>query len=185
MNHVDRRVPTRSDEVVFGAVAKKRKRDPVVVAPGAGRAYPMGRVSAVFKADGEETRGRYSISEWWLEPYTRGPGAHSHEEDDVFFVIEGTMSFFVGGEWIDAPKGSLVIAPGGSAHDFENRTAKRAGALNVSVPGDFEPHMEGIAEWFRARAAAAARTENAPRDKSVGRRRATGSTKPARSKTRR
>jgi Cupin domain len=76
----------------------------------------MGPVHAVFKADGDETRGRYSISEWWLEPYTRGPGAHTHEEDDVFFVIEGTMSFFVGGAWIDAPKGSLVIAPGGTAH---------------------------------------------------------------------
>ena len=75
----------------------------------------MGPVHAVFKADGDETRGRYSISEWWLEPYTRGPGAHTHEEDDVFFVIEGTMSFFVGGAWIDAPKGSLVIAPGGTA----------------------------------------------------------------------
>jgi mannose-6-phosphate isomerase-like protein (cupin superfamily) len=101
-------------------------------------------------------------SEWWLEPYTLGPGAHSHEEDDVFFVIEGTMSFFVGGAWVDAPKGSLVIAPGGTAHDFENRTGERAGLLNFSVPGDFEPHMAGIAEWFRARSASASRTANAP-----------------------
>jgi hypothetical protein len=82
-------------------------------------------------------------------------------------VIEGTMSFFVGGAWIDAPNGSLVIAPGGTAHDFENRTGERAGALNLSVPGDFEPDMEGIAEWFRARSAAASRTANAPRSQSV------------------
>ena len=142
---------------------REKKRAPIVVPARAGRAYAMGAVHAVFKADGDETRGRYSISEWWLEPYTRGPGAHTHEEDDVFFVIEGTMSFFVGGSWIDAPKGSLVIAPGGSPHDFENRTARRAGALNVSVPGDFEPHMKGIAEWFRARSADASRTANAPR----------------------
>ena len=119
----------------------------------------MGPLRAVFEADCEETRGRYSISEWWLEPYTRGPGAHQHAEDDVFFVLEGTMSFLVGGRWGDAPAGSLVIAPGGTPHDFENRTAKRAGALNVSVPGDFEPHMKGIAEWFRERSAADSRTE--------------------------
>jgi mannose-6-phosphate isomerase-like protein (cupin superfamily) len=122
----------------------------------------MGPVRAVFKADGDETRGRYSLSEWWLDPYTRGPGAHAHAEDDVFFVIEGTMTFLIGDEWIDAPAGSLVIAPGGTPHDFENRTSKRAGALNVSVPGDFEPHMQGIAAWFRARSTAASRTENAP-----------------------
>jgi hypothetical protein len=36
--------------------------------------------------------------------------------------------------------------------------------LNVSVPGDFEPQMESIAEWFRARPAADART--APRRRS-------------------
>jgi mannose-6-phosphate isomerase-like protein (cupin superfamily) len=125
----------------------------------------MGSLRAVFKADGDETRGRYSFSEWWLEPYTRGPGAHQHAEDDVFYVIEGTLSFFVGGNWIDAPKGSLVIAPGGTPHDFENRTAKRAGFVNVSVPGDFEPDMTGIAAWFRARSAADSRTANAPKSK--------------------
>ena len=137
-------------------------RAPIVRAPGAGREYDLGSISAVFKADGDETRGQYSISEWRLEPYTRGPGAHTHDEDDVFFVIEGTMSFFVGGAWIDATEGSLVIAPGGTAHDFENRTGHPAAALNFSIPGDFEPHMQGIAEWFRARSAADSRTANAP-----------------------
>jgi mannose-6-phosphate isomerase-like protein (cupin superfamily) len=148
-------------------VSEEKKRAPIVLPLGAGRAHAMGPVHAVFKADGDETRGQYSISEWWLEPLTRGPGAHTHDEDDVFFVIEGTMSFFVGGAWIDAPKGSLVIAPGGTPHDFENRTAERAGALNVSVPGEFEPHMQGIAEWFRARSAAESRTANAPPSRSV------------------
>ena len=166
-------------------VPRVKKRAPILLAPGAGRAYAMGPVHAVFKADGNETRGRYSISEWWLEPYTRGPGSHTHEKDDVFFVIEGTMSFFVGGAWIDAPKGSLVIAPGGTAHDFENRTAERAGALNLSVPGDFEPHMEGITEWFRARSAAASRTANAPRSQSVQTRQPTRSKERARLNTRR
>lgn len=140
-----------------------KKRAAVVRAPGAGRPYPMGPLDAVFKADSRETGGRYSISEWWLDPYTRGPGPHLHDEDDVFYVLEGTMSFFVGGRWIDAPKGSLVIAPGGTPHDFENRTGKRAGMLNVSVPGDFEPQMKGIAAWFRERSAEDARTANAPR----------------------
>lgn len=37
-----------------------------------------------------------------------------------------------------------------------------AGALDISVPGEFEPAMEGIAEWFRERSSADARTANAP-----------------------
>lgn len=133
-------------------------RPPIFLRPNEGRVYPGGPVQAVFKADGAETGGLYSISEWWLEPHTKGPGAHSHEEDDVFFVIEGTMSFFLGDHWVDAPKGSFVLAPGGMLHDFENRTDQRAGALNISAPGNFEEHMPGIAEWFRDRSPADART---------------------------
>jgi mannose-6-phosphate isomerase-like protein (cupin superfamily) len=123
-------------------------RKALVLRSGEGRTYPMGRISAIFKADGNETAEQYSISEWWLEPHTTGPGAHAHPEDDVFFVIEGTMSFLVDGNWIDAPKGSFVLVPGGSAHDFENRGSTRAGALNFSAPGNFEQHMPAIAQWF-------------------------------------
>ncbi len=108
----------------------------------------MGRLVAVFKADGDETEGRYSISEWWLDPHTKGPGAHQHPEDDVFYVLEGTMSFFLQDTWLDAPAGTFVLVPGGVTHTFENRGDTRAGALNVSAPGDFEQHMPGIAQWF-------------------------------------
>lgn len=131
------------------------ERGGIFLLPGEGRSYPMGRISAIFKADGEETNKRYSISEWWLEPHTQGPGAHSHEEDDIFFVIEGTMSFLIGDRWIDAPEGSFVLAPGGMTHDFENRSSARAGALNFSIPGDFETNMSAISDWF---------VENPPKD---------------------
>jgi len=123
-------------------------RAPVVLDPGAGRRYDMGAIQAVFKGDGGETAGGYSISEWWLEPHTTGPGAHSHPEDDVFYVLEGTMSLLVDGRWIDAPAGSFVLVPGGATHDFENRSGARAGMLNVSAPGDFEPSMPAIVQWF-------------------------------------
>jgi mannose-6-phosphate isomerase-like protein (cupin superfamily) len=126
------------------------RRLPVILGPEEGRVYPMGRIAAIFKADGEETERRYSISEWWLEPKTKGPGAHSHPEDDIFYVLEGTMSILVGESWTHATRGAFVLIPGGVTHDFENRGTVRAGVLNLSIPGEFEPHMPGIAEWFKA-----------------------------------
>lgn len=124
-------------------------RSGIFLPPGKGRPYAMGRISALFKADGTETGGAYSISEWWLESHTQGPGAHFHEkEDDIFFVLEGTMSFLLGDRWIDAPQGSFVLAPAGTTHDFENRSAARAGVLNFSIPGDFEESMPAIVQWF-------------------------------------
>lgn len=124
-------------------------RTPIVLNPGVGRAYPMGRISALFKADGNEGAGRYSISEWWLEAHTTGPGAHSHPEDDIFYVIEGTMSFLIDQTWQHLQAGSFVLVPGGVTHDFENRSDARAGLLNFSVPGGFEPAMPDIAQWFK------------------------------------
>jgi hypothetical protein len=68
------------------------------------------------------------------------------------------MSILIGDRWTDAPKGSFVLAPGGVAHDFENRSSSRAGVLNLSIPGDFEKDMPGIAKWF---------AENPPKDAGV------------------
>lgn len=61
------------------------------------------------------------------------------------------MSLYVDVGWVEAPKGTFVLVPGGTVHDFENRTDERCGALNISAPGDFEQHMPGIAEWFVTR----------------------------------
>src|SRR6188768_2854196 len=133
------------------------QRNAIFLPPAGGRVYAMGRIAAVFLADGDETQKRYSISEWWLEPNTKGPGAHSHAEDDIFYVIEGTMSFLLGDRWVDVLRGGFVLAPGGVKHDFENRSAQRAGALNFSVPGGFEPEMPGIARWFKENPPANAR----------------------------
>jgi quercetin dioxygenase-like cupin family protein len=140
--------PTDHDDNPGRPAAAGPARPAVLLGPGEGRAYPMGRIAAVFKVDGAETQDRYSISEWSLEPHTQGPGPHSHPEDDVFYVIEGTMSVRVGEHWTHAPKGSFVMVPGGTVHDFENRTDARAAILNVSVPGAFEKEMPGISEWF-------------------------------------
>lgn len=125
-------------------------REPVVLFPGAGRLYEMGGMHALFKADGHETQHRYNVSEWWLEPHTLGPGAHAHDEDDVFYVFEGTMDFLVEDEWIRAPRGSFVLVPGGVTHAFKNSSGERAGALNIGAPGGFEQRMPDIVAYFEA-----------------------------------
>jgi quercetin dioxygenase-like cupin family protein len=116
---------------------------------GAGRPYQMGGISSSFLADGDETAGTYSISEWWLEAKQSGPGAHSHDaNDDIFYVLEGTITFLVGDKKIDAPKGTFLRVPAGVVHDFENNSGARAGLLNIYIPGDFEQEMPGIVQWF-------------------------------------
>lgn len=127
----------------------KPERTPVVRLPGEGRTYEMPAMQAVFHADGAETGDAYSVSEWRLEPRSDGPGAHSHEaNDEIFRIVEGTMSVLVGESWIDAPAGSVIVVPAGVTHDFANRTDAPATLFNVFIPGGFEKNMAEIVKWY-------------------------------------
>jgi mannose-6-phosphate isomerase-like protein (cupin superfamily) len=95
----------------------------IILPPGSGRSYDCGPMHAVFKADGDETARRYSVSEWTVAPQSPGPGAHSHEKtDEIFLITDGTMTVRVGSEWLDAARGTFLRIPAGVVHDFENRT---------------------------------------------------------------
>lgn len=123
--------------------------DAIVLGPGEGRGYDMPTMRAVFKADGIESRGRFSVSEWWVAPQSAGPGAHSHaDNDEIFYVVEGAAAILVGNTWINAEKGSFVMIPAGTVHDFENRTEYRMGLLNIFIPGTFEENMPKILAWY-------------------------------------
>ena len=122
----------------------------IFLPPNEGRAYDAGPMHAVFKADGDETGDRYCVSEWWLGPGQPGPGPHSHEaNEELFYVVEGTMSFLAGTKWIEAPRGSFLRIPAKITHDFENRSDARAGVLNVFIPGGFEVLMPRIVDYMR------------------------------------
>ena len=126
------------------------ERKPILLGPGEGRSYDLGTMQATFKADGVETAGRWSISEWRLEPGASGSGAHNHEtEDDIFYVLEGTLSLRLGETWRDVGPGTFACAPAGTVHDFENRTDAPARFLNFFVPGGFEEVMPKLVTWFR------------------------------------
>ena len=125
-------------------------RKPIVVAPEQGRTYEMGRMRAIFKADLEESAHRYSVSEWWLEPGTRGPGVHQHGEDHVFYVIAGSLSVWVSEHWSHLAKGAYVVIPGETPHNFENQGTERAGFIAFTAPGGFEERMPDIADALRA-----------------------------------
>lgn len=122
--------------------------NPLIVRPGQGRTYDMGRMRAVFYADGAETGHRYSISEWWLEPRTTGPGAHCHPDDHIFHVLAGTLSLVIDGERSEAPRGSYVLISGGVEHAFENRGTERCGFMSLNAPAGFETKMPAIVAWF-------------------------------------
>ncbi|MBK8548143.1 MAG: cupin domain-containing protein [Saprospiraceae bacterium] len=128
---------------------KENETDTIILKSGEGRVYKCGTMTVVFKADENETADKYSISEWWLEPNSDGPGAHQHEDnDEVFYGIEGVASILVGDKWVDVEKGTFLRIPAKTIHDFVNRTNEKSGFLNFFIPGGFERNMPSIVKWY-------------------------------------
>lgn len=128
---------------------QNERTDVLLLHPGEGRLYHCGPMTAIFKADENESDEKYSVSEWWLEPHSEGPGAHLHQSnDEIFYVLEGKTSFLVGDQWIDAEKGAFLRIPANTIHDFRNQTDTKTGVLNFFVPGGFERNMPSIVQWF-------------------------------------
>lgn len=121
---------------------------PLIVRPGQGSDYGMGRMRSVFHADGAKTDNRYSVSEWWLEPRTSGVGTHAHADGHIFHVLAGTLSLVIDGERTEAPRGSYVVIPGGVEHGFENRGAEHCRFTSINAPAGFEQKMPDIVAWF-------------------------------------
>ena len=71
---------------------------------------------------------------------------HIHSrEDEWFYVTEGELTFWVGGEVIQGPAGSFVYGPRGIPHTFEV-ASEEARFLLVAEPAGFEGFMRGVAE---------------------------------------
>src|SRR5881227_2259092 len=93
-----------------------------------------------IKSASETTDGRVAV----LENYApRGGGSPMHvhrREDEWFYVTEGELTFWVGGELTDAPAGSFVYGPRGIPHTF-TVTSPEARFLLVTDPAGFEGFM--------------------------------------------
>jgi quercetin dioxygenase-like cupin family protein len=96
------------------------------------------------KVAGEQTGGRL----FQLLCNDRRGGAppfHTHRnEDETFFVTSGEISFFVGGERIDATAGDFVFAPRGVPHAFVIRS-DRAEYLTSFTPAGAERFFAEVA----------------------------------------
>ena len=120
--------------------------------------------------DAEPLRGReltgedFVVVEWRAAPDTSQErpvaGLHVHHEDDeAWYVLEGTLGFRVGDEVLRAPAGSAVLVPKGTPHSFWCEGPEEARYLIVMSPRTAalvrELHAgtgEGYAEIFRRHA---------------------------------
>jgi quercetin dioxygenase-like cupin family protein len=86
---------------------------------------------------GEDTAGRCGLVET-VEEWGAHPPRHLHlREDETLYVIEGSLSVWVAGEWVEAPAGTALFLPRGAEHALLAETEK-ARVLSFFAPAGFE-----------------------------------------------
>lgn len=112
-------------------------RAPIALGPGEGEALWFLGVLVTIKCSEETTDGRVAVIEH-EGPRGAGSPLHvHHNEDEWFYVIEGELTFWVGGRVITAPASSFVYGPRDVPHTFMV-SSERARFLLVTEPAGFE-----------------------------------------------
>ena len=95
------------------------------------------------KAAAADTGGAYTLVEIAVGPGYETPLHVHHREDESFWMLEGSATFQVGGERIDAPAGTYLFGPRDVPHKW---TAGPGGArmLYLFAPGGFEELIEAM-----------------------------------------
>lgn len=118
---------------------------PIALGPDEGEALWFLGALATVKASAETTAGRAAVIEH-RSPRGSGSPLHVHRrEDEWFYVIEGELTFWVGGEVVVAPAGAFVYGPRDVPHTFLV-SSDEARFLLVVEPAGFEDFMRAVAQ---------------------------------------
>ncbi|MFN8631647.1 MAG: quercetin 2,3-dioxygenase [Chloroflexota bacterium] len=112
-------------------------RAPILLRAGDGQSvWSLGGRFTV-KLDSAEVGGRFSIVEALASRAAEPPLHVHHHEDEAWYVLDGHMTFFVGGQAYAADTGTFVLAPQGLPHTF-TVDVEPTRVLVIASPGGFE-----------------------------------------------
>jgi quercetin dioxygenase-like cupin family protein len=100
---------------------------------------------AEIKATAADTGGQMTIVEVTEHPGAEAPLHVHHRDDEGFWILEGEVTFEVGGETIEAGAGDYVFGPRDIPHRF---TVGDRGCrmLFIMVPGGMEDLIRATSE---------------------------------------
>ena len=122
---------------------------PYVLAEGEGRTYEWHSVLFTIKAASGETGGALSV---WEVTTRRGeePNIHMHEEDEIFYVLSGALTFHCGGDSFKVKDNGFVFLPRGIPHHY-TIDSEEARLLGLSTPSGFGDHIERTGKLMKPR----------------------------------
>ncbi|SRR6266540_6849147 len=114
--------------------------NPYALAEGEGRSYAWHGVFFTIKAAAAETGGALSI---WEVTTRKGeePQTHTHEEDEIFYLLSGSLTFYCGEQSFNVKDNGFVFLPRGIAHSY-TIDSEDTRLLGFSTPSGFGDYIE-------------------------------------------
>ena len=117
---------------------------PGLIHSGEGRRFAIPGGICTIKATGEDTGGTYAMIEMLIPPQG-GPPPHIHSREiESFYILEGSLSFWLSNHKLSGQAGSLVIAPPGLTHTYKNEGDATARVLLLITPAGLEEFFQEV-----------------------------------------
>ncbi len=88
-----------------------------------------------FRVTSDQTDGAYTLCETITAPGGGVPPHVQHKDTEAFYVLEGTYTFTLYDDTIEAGPGESVFVPIGAVHSFMNQGSAPARMLILNSPG--------------------------------------------------
>ena len=109
------------------------------------RVFPAGEQEFTPPSGGDQSRGIFRLSDgmsqmraniWRYPPGTLGRRHAEHVQEEVFVVLEGTITLLLGdpAEPVELPSGSVAVVEPGTALQISNAGAEDAAVFIVGAP---------------------------------------------------
>jgi quercetin dioxygenase-like cupin family protein len=107
----------------------------------------IGQLEIRYLLDGTLSGAGLGVFELTVPPGARVPPAHSHRDnEEVAYVLEGTLRYTVDGEMRDLRPGERMYTPRGAVHAFSNPHDQPARALIILTPDIGLQYFRDVAE---------------------------------------
>lgn len=121
-------------------------RSPKITVRGQGESLNVLGDNQRVLLTGDDTEGRFTMIESENPPGI-GPPIHiHHNEDEVFYVLEGQVEFTADGETVVCEAGSMVFLPQDSLHTWKVVGEGRARMLTMLMPAGLEAYFQTLSE---------------------------------------
>jgi quercetin dioxygenase-like cupin family protein len=116
-----------------------RKIQPYALQAGEGWLYRFG-IDFTLKASEVHNRNGAAFMEY-VTRKGEEPPRHTHRtEDEMFYVLEGAITFQCGDETFDLEKGGFIFLPAGIQHGYTIRSEDTVRLIVVTAPPRLEAH---------------------------------------------